>query len=127
MILVVVMSYFFFFFFSSRRRHTRSDRDWSSDVCSSDLAAAIIRRRVTQFGRGHPPPAPIRRVITIHNLAGGAQRECCRLICARRRRHMSWGTKFPLYGKFILHPPHFWVAFVGSRRDAYVSPRRHAA
>src|SRR5216683_7450613 len=28
---------FFFFFFSSRRRHTRSDRDWSSDVCSSDL------------------------------------------------------------------------------------------
>src|SRR2546421_4770210 len=23
-------------FFSSRRRHTRSDRDWSSDVCSSD-------------------------------------------------------------------------------------------
>src|SRR5437868_15222756 len=26
------------FFFSSRRRHTRSKRDWSSDVCSSDLA-----------------------------------------------------------------------------------------
>src|SRR5206468_5463054 len=25
--------------FSSRRRHTRSDRDWSSDVCSSDLYA----------------------------------------------------------------------------------------
>src|SRR6266498_4991142 len=30
---------FFFFFFSSRRRHTRCGRDWSSDVCSSDLAA----------------------------------------------------------------------------------------
>src|SRR5687768_18065089 len=28
---------FFFFFFSSRRRHTRCSRDWSSDVCSSDL------------------------------------------------------------------------------------------
>src|SRR5438105_2632643 len=27
----------FLFFFSSRRRHTRSTRDWSSDVCSSDL------------------------------------------------------------------------------------------
>src|SRR5699024_5878510 len=27
------------FFFSSRRRHTRSKRDWSSDVCSSDLEA----------------------------------------------------------------------------------------
>src|SRR5216683_5026732 len=33
--------FFFFFFFSSRRRHTRSDRDWSSDVCSSDLADAV--------------------------------------------------------------------------------------
>src|SRR5258707_15543238 len=29
-----------FFFFSSRRRHTRYWRDWSSDVCSSDLAVA---------------------------------------------------------------------------------------
>src|SRR5690554_7558015 len=28
-----------FFFFSSRRRHTRCGRDWSSDVCSSDLDA----------------------------------------------------------------------------------------
>src|SRR6267378_7499468 len=31
----------FIFFFSSRRRHTRSLRDWSSDVCSSDLAELI--------------------------------------------------------------------------------------
>src|SRR5207247_7613084 len=30
-----------FFFFSSRRRHTRSTRDWSSDVCSSDLPAEV--------------------------------------------------------------------------------------
>src|SRR5699024_2284330 len=30
-----------FFFFSSRRRHTRSKRDWSSDVCSSDLPSFI--------------------------------------------------------------------------------------
>src|SRR5207249_731629 len=29
--------FFIYFFFSSRRRHTRSKRDWSSDVCSSDL------------------------------------------------------------------------------------------
>src|SRR5687768_17910497 len=36
-------SYFFFFFFSSRRRHTRCSRDWSSDVCSSDLP--FMRRR----------------------------------------------------------------------------------
>src|SRR2546422_8083541 len=32
-----------FFFFSSRRRHTRCSRDWSSDVCSSDLA--MFRRK----------------------------------------------------------------------------------
>src|SRR3712207_9050747 len=31
------MVWTFFFFFSSRRRHTRYWRDWSSDVCSSDL------------------------------------------------------------------------------------------
>src|SRR5437868_11471914 len=31
------------FFFSSRRRHTRSKRDWSSDVCSSDLGLGIAR------------------------------------------------------------------------------------
>src|SRR5690625_7448020 len=30
------------FFFSSRRRHTRWPRDWSSDVCSSDLELDII-------------------------------------------------------------------------------------
>src|SRR5205814_7054276 len=30
------------FFFSSRRRHTRCLSDWSSDVCSSDLAASLL-------------------------------------------------------------------------------------
>src|SRR3712207_9095923 len=34
---VAVTGYQSFFFFSSRRRHTRYWRDWSSDVCSSDL------------------------------------------------------------------------------------------
>src|SRR2546429_10018244 len=42
----------FFFFFSSRRRHTRCSRDWSSDVCSSDLQAEQclfnIRRRKSE-------------------------------------------------------------------------------
>src|SRR2546422_5200327 len=49
---LAMRSYFpFFFFFSSRRRHTRCSRDWSSDVCSSDLAflpeAAGVRCRIT--------------------------------------------------------------------------------
>src|SRR5207249_8175405 len=33
---------FSFFFFSSRRRHTRSKRDWSSDVCSSDSPTGLL-------------------------------------------------------------------------------------
>src|SRR2546422_4623336 len=36
-----------FFFFTSRRRHTRCSRDWSSDVCSSDL---------DDHARTPPPP-----------------------------------------------------------------------
>src|SRR3989454_6955577 len=48
-----------FFFFSSRRRHTRLQGDWSSDVCSSDLAAApplqpgdvLLAREPTDFAR----------------------------------------------------------------------------
>src|SRR5207237_4880866 len=38
-----------FFFFSSRRRHTRFKCDWSSDVCSSDLAA--LRERILRKTR----------------------------------------------------------------------------
>src|SRR5690606_40922684 len=46
------------FFFSSRRRHTRFSRDWSSDVCSSDLSnpeertpVAIVRDLSLTYGR----------------------------------------------------------------------------
>src|SRR5215217_9267272 len=48
----------FFFFFSSRRRHTRYWRDWSSDVCSSDLElAATIEHdpsRIVHVEHIHP-------------------------------------------------------------------------
>src|SRR5699024_11825614 len=37
-------------FFSSRRRHTRSKRDWSSDVCSSDLEIYINRLKELLIG-----------------------------------------------------------------------------
>src|SRR5439155_18669442 len=47
--------YSFFFFFSSRRRHTRWPRDWSSDVCSSDL----LRLRLPGQQR-RPPPQLLR-------------------------------------------------------------------
>src|SRR5207253_7246166 len=45
----------FFFFFSSRRRHTRWPRDWSSDVCSSDLSKL---RDLALMGDWAVPAAP---------------------------------------------------------------------
>src|SRR5215469_17563876 len=55
-----------FFFFSSRRRHTRSLRDWSSDVCSSDLdrlAAALVANDEATVARpvGQQPFESLRR------------------------------------------------------------------
>src|SRR3712207_9436001 len=38
------------FFFSSRRRHTRYWRDWSSDVCSSDLRSAVWEKKRRRDG-----------------------------------------------------------------------------
>src|SRR5438105_10104951 len=59
-----------FFFFSSRRRHTRSTRDWSSDVCSSDLGEldhlhqAFLARR-TPGGGDRAPRAPVLRGLAV--------------------------------------------------------------
>src|SRR5438067_11330123 len=60
------MARFAVFFFSSRRRHTRSKRDWSSDVCSSDIgrdrgrAGAFVQERDLAEGvaGAHGPPGP---------------------------------------------------------------------
>src|SRR2546429_1366349 len=51
-----------FFFFSSRRRHTRCSRDWSSDVCSSDLTIVVTppgaaRRWCSRSGAPNDRPA----------------------------------------------------------------------
>src|SRR5207302_8364034 len=55
----------FFFFFSSRRRHTRFSRDWSSDVCSSDLpqTPSQARRRSVELPEwvSHQCRSPDRR------------------------------------------------------------------
>src|SRR2546422_8562840 len=55
------------FFFSSRRRHTRCSRDWSSDVCSSDLhpesrgpAVAVELAVAEGAGPVHQPPVASR-------------------------------------------------------------------
>src|SRR3712207_7803355 len=49
--------YYGFFFFSSRRRHTRYWRDWSSDVCSSDLLwhASTVHSLLSLQTFGVPP------------------------------------------------------------------------
>src|SRR2546422_3738831 len=49
--MIALLFLIIFFFFSSRRRHTRCSRDWSSDVCSSDLRPG---------GEG-PPGRPLAR------------------------------------------------------------------
>src|SRR5215510_12987239 len=60
-----------YFFFSSRRRHTRWPRDWSSDVCSSDLPAllstvrsSVHRARSRWQAYGAPHRAAVRGIAT---------------------------------------------------------------
>src|SRR3712207_6036752 len=70
MMLILVL----FFFFSSRRRHTRYWRDWSSDVCSSDLyfGDASGGFHTDQGNRpGQPPPRPARRAAARLGVAWG--------------------------------------------------------
>src|SRR3989440_3332815 len=83
--------YFYCFFFSSRRRHTRSDRDWSSDVCSSDLITTyapancdhhVTPPKVQPFehvnyfaGCGHRFP-PLSKIMSSNNQRTG--KPCCR-------------------------------------------------
>src|SRR5206468_9104558 len=67
---------FFVFFFSSRRRHTRSDRDWSSDVCSSDLTLREVEALI-------PALAPLMREAMAAHTKTAALRERLRAEQAR--------------------------------------------
>src|SRR5436189_5502974 len=60
----------FFFFFSSRRRHTRYIGDWSSDVCSSDLAPRA-HRGLAEHRRAAAAGLALRRPLAV----GGARPE----------------------------------------------------
>src|SRR5699024_1600585 len=51
-IILIFLSRLLLFFFSSRRRHTRSKRDWSSDVCSSDLLVEKYQVDMVAIGNG---------------------------------------------------------------------------
>src|SRR3712207_7797500 len=66
-----------FFFFSSRRRHTRYWRDWSSDVCSSDLATLTpeARGELRQQLAGLARSAPVQRLLSERLTAADASAE----------------------------------------------------
>src|SRR5690349_24250890 len=74
MVVIMVIDYLFFVF-SSRRRHTRSLRDWSSDVCSSDLhdLSDTIERFLTAASHGKVPLMSQQRLI-LHLMTRGVQR-----------------------------------------------------
>src|SRR5207253_5433040 len=74
-----------YFFFSSRRRHTRWPRDWSSDVCSSDLTTA--RRRAVVL------PADLSRAKGTDRQRAGAVAGARRL--DRRLRARREGSRAP--------------------------------
>src|SRR5690606_41048090 len=54
-----LLHFLFLFFFSSRRRHTRFSRDWSSDVCSSDLLF-LLCTVVASYSTAQTHPEEIR-------------------------------------------------------------------
>src|SRR6266853_806519 len=83
-----------FFFFSSRRRHTRFDCDWSSDVCSSDLAALIDsqRRVLERIANG----APLREILEtlvrlIEEQADGMR--CAVLLADTRQQRLRFAAE----------------------------------
>src|SRR2546429_2678634 len=67
-----------FFFFSSRRRHTRCSRDWSSDVCSSDLDVSS-RGVYFYLSKDVKEGSPVEIVLTLPNeitMAGPVRVRC---------------------------------------------------
>src|SRR2546430_2006109 len=97
--------YVFFFFFSSRRRHTRFDCDWSSDVCSSDLASRRAPRRGAVRGdesRSDGSPLPGSAGVT-----DPARERYARVQAAMARRGV---------GALLLATPHLAAFASGARR-----------
>src|SRR5205809_1254576 len=68
-----------FFFFSSRRRHTRCSRDWSSDVCSSDLISFAQSRFAGRAEQAAAAEA-VALILRTGRSLETAKRDCAKLI-----------------------------------------------
>src|SRR5699024_11683481 len=89
----------YFFFFSSRRRHTRSKRDWSSDVCSSDLMTLRIMMAARHL-RAVRTIQPNRRKINHHLIKGNSYRSEERRVGKECRcRESTWHEKKKVQNK----------------------------
>src|SRR5699024_11928018 len=62
----------YMFFFSSRRRHTRSKRDWSSDVCSSDLMITNWATTPMAMGQGRRATSLRSGIVSVNPKIGRA-------------------------------------------------------
>src|SRR5207253_8443087 len=71
----LLLLFFFVFFFSSRRRHTRWPRDWSSDVCSSDLLIGHSHHPDVVGTLGQLPPGAVTLIETAHDAATFAPKD----------------------------------------------------
>src|SRR5690606_41157642 len=76
--------FWIFFFFSSRRRHTRFSRDWSADVCSSDLAARGSPARFSSKNSASSRPAGSSEVTM-----GALRPVCCACTGAAREARIK--------------------------------------
>src|SRR5207248_9435521 len=83
---------FFFFFFSSRRRHTRSYGDWSSDVCSSDLAWSLPAR--IQPGRS----GCVSPTASYGDVAAARPNPSSRILTSRVSTEPSYPNRLARYG-----------------------------
>src|SRR5215217_4830611 len=116
----LTQSLWVFFFFSSRRRHTRYWRDWSSDVCSSDLRLAVPTLAV-----GMAVPNPIHVVTTARvDALLRADRRIEHRPRQRIRRHRLQRNRQEHPTEETHRPPPAWIGdgWAWSRNAASPSP-----